>query len=183
MKADGAMMTRRHHDGECLRRPAISLGRRAATKAALTTEVQHRAVRHRYGGVGAIDSGTASPRQFGGPDYGPHKTENAGRFALVSDAVPTRDRSREIETYCRRIRGLKWENDRAPGSRFATSLSGHSASGHTRTCISSTGAGLGRTLGAPSANESLEDLLGRSHVDAELQTQRSRSQTGADATC
>jgi hypothetical protein len=86
------------------------------------------AVLHSYGSVAALHSGTNPPRKFGYTDNGPHKKDDAERFALISVAVLIHDFSKAMESFIKEMRTdpeLKRRIDSRIGSLFFTSLVGH----------------------------------------------------------
>jgi hypothetical protein len=86
------------------------------------------AVLHSYGSVAAVHSSAHPPRKFGYADNGPHRTDEAERFVLVSIAVLTRDLGRAMEAFMSTARSdpeLKRRIDSRVTSLFFTKLIQH----------------------------------------------------------
>jgi hypothetical protein len=86
------------------------------------------AVLHSYGSVAALHSGINPPRKFGYMDNGPHKKDDAERFALISIAVLSHDFSKAMEKFVGEIGTdpeLKRRVDSRMASLFFTTLVGH----------------------------------------------------------
>lgn len=83
---------------------------------------------HSYGSVAAVHSSAHPPRKFGYADHGPHRTDEAERFFLVSIAVLTRDLGRAMEAFMSAARSdpeLKRRIDSRVTSLFFTKLIQH----------------------------------------------------------